>query len=163
MKMRFLLRFQHLPATWRTFTTILASISYQVQDSGWTNRIYSLADFAGQDIYIAFNEFVANTYTDGAAIFIDQVKVDQATAIAELLPAVNIKLTPNPAVDYLDISADCNIHNINIFSIEGDLVQSKPSGRRHTRISTSDLSAGLYIIRIESDFGSTVQKFCISR
>jgi hypothetical protein len=145
------------------FGTTLADITYQVHDSGWMKHQYSLADYAGQNIYIAINEFVSNTYTDGAAIFVDQLKVDQTTAINDIHQALEVKLMPNPASDYLEIFADFDIRTIKIFNIEGDLIKSATSDSKYSKISTAELSSGLYFIRIDSDFGSRIQKFCITR
>ncbi|MFC1729723.1 choice-of-anchor J domain-containing protein [candidate division KSB1 bacterium] len=58
-----------------SFTAYLDSIELQAVDNGWFYYAYSLSAYAGQDIYIAFNEWVADNWNDGDAIFIDQVKV----------------------------------------------------------------------------------------
>jgi hypothetical protein len=57
------------------FTTNLAQIAYLATDTGWFYYEYPLAAYAGQDIYIAFREHVTDNFNDGAAFFLDLVKV----------------------------------------------------------------------------------------
>ena len=60
-----------------SFTTTVDNIVYSTTDTGWVYYSYNLTDFvnAGDDIYIAFREHVADNFNDGDAIFVDLVSV----------------------------------------------------------------------------------------
>ena len=63
-----------------SFTTTIASINYAVTDTGWVFYSYPLDAYAGSDIYIAFNEHVADNQNDGDAIFLDNVAIGSPPA-----------------------------------------------------------------------------------
>lgn len=56
------------------FNNVLADLFFGANDTGWTQLSYPLAAFAGQDIYIAFREHVADNFNDGGAFFLDLVQ-----------------------------------------------------------------------------------------
>jgi hypothetical protein len=62
-----------------SFTTTLLSLdTLQFIQDTWKPFLVNLSSFAGQNVYIAFNEHVADNAVDGAFIGIDLVKVDFA-------------------------------------------------------------------------------------
>lgn len=63
------------PFSFEPFT----QIGWAASDSGWSYHEYALDAFAGQQIYVAFQEHVWDNYTDGAALFLDLVKVKPPT------------------------------------------------------------------------------------
>lgn len=62
----------------------LQTFNLTADDSGWQNINISLASYAGQSIYIAFNEYVANNQADGASFCLDLVEVTGANVPVEL-------------------------------------------------------------------------------
>ncbi|MCD4680461.1 MAG: choice-of-anchor J domain-containing protein [Bacteroidales bacterium] len=63
-----------------SFTTTIASIVLSSTDTGWVFYSYPLDAYAGSDIYIAFNENVADNQNDGDAIFLDNVAIGSPPA-----------------------------------------------------------------------------------
>lgn len=59
------------------FTTTVENITYAATDTGWVEYTYVLGDFvsAGSNIYIAWREHVLDNFNDGAAIFLDEVRI----------------------------------------------------------------------------------------
>lgn len=59
------------------FTISVQTIALAETDTGWVEYKYVLGDYvtAGSNIYIAWREFVADNFNDGAAIFLDEVSV----------------------------------------------------------------------------------------
>lgn len=73
----------------------------------------------------------------------------------------SIKLYPNPVKDVLFISAsNVSITNVEIIDINGRLVKSVSSNNSFdSKITVSDLSAGVYMINIYSENNKTTKKF----
>jgi hypothetical protein len=71
----------------------------------------------------------------------------------------DINIYPNPTSHFLNIET-MNIHlqSIKVFNIQGQLVKEIKDDDIKT-IDVSDLSYGLYVIQIESDFGIIKKKF----
>ncbi|HRY34174.1 MAG TPA: choice-of-anchor J domain-containing protein [Bacteroidales bacterium] len=57
------------------FNILVEQIGWGVSDTGWIYKSWDLAAYAGQTIMIAFREHVLDNLNDGAAIFLDQVRV----------------------------------------------------------------------------------------
>ncbi|MFW5725478.1 MAG: MBG domain-containing protein, partial [Bacteroidota bacterium] len=70
----------------------------------------------------------------------------------------NIRLYPNPASDYVNISADRSIRQIIITDLNGKEVYSATVHQNDTRISISHLPAGIYLVRIFTSNGTRVTK-----
>ncbi len=66
------------------FNILLERIGWGVPDSGWVYRSWDLSAYAGQTISIAFREHVLDNQTDGAAIFLDQVRVGSSVIPAAI-------------------------------------------------------------------------------
>lgn len=67
-----------------------------------------------------------------------------------------IKVSPNPAVNVLNITTDEQIISGTIYSINGAMV--KTTGDAAT-IDVSDLDAGMYILTVQTDQGTTQTRF----
>jgi len=63
-----------------SFTTELADyvLPFFTGEIDWKHYSIDLSAYAGQNVYIAFREYMENNQSDGAAIFIDQVSVGDA-------------------------------------------------------------------------------------
>jgi hypothetical protein len=61
-------------------------------------------------------------------------------------------MTPNPAQDLLNISSSTPIENIEIYSLDGKLIQKKQfvSPVNNQTIMLSNLSKGMYFIKVNS-------------
>lgn len=108
----------------------------------------------------------ANTAT-GTMIFDNYTA--KAVATSNLLSAQNftaennqIAVYPNPAKDVLNIksSGATNINAINVVDLNGRQVISKSFNNvSDAQINVNELSAGMYLINISSENGTTTQKF----
>lgn len=73
----------------------------------------------------------------------------------------NITIYPNPARDHLNIEPlrKNEISSIDIFSIQGKLIESKKTNNTQQSIDISDLSGGGYILKIHTENGLRMKKF----
>jgi hypothetical protein len=67
---------------------------------------------------------------------------------------------PNPVVDFASISLiDATINAITVMDINGRVVKSGNSNELATaKIDLSDLTAGIYLMKIETDKGVSTEK-----
>lgn len=101
---------------------------------------------------------------------LDEIRIgntwEAVTAQAPLSVAKNeleskIKLYPNPAKDYIAIESNSvKISSVEIFDLLGKRVKSQ-SQLSDSRIQISDLSKGLYILKINAEEGSVSKKVVI--
>jgi len=139
-------------------TTLLTTDTTQFTTSDWTLFTVPLSAYAGQNIYLAFNEHVADNANDGAFIGLDLVKIDAASGISDIKEDL-LSIFPNPASDKLYVAAT-NVKSIEIFNTMGEIVGSFGNVKM---INTSDLSIGTYIVKVITDSKVVTQKINIVR
>jgi len=123
-------------------------ISMKVWNSNSTKIIE--ADFTFETEYEAYTENVFPT-EDGKYSIANVIKAS-SVSINEIL------IYPNPATDLINISSANEIQNISIFNYVGQKVFSGNSNQ----INSSNLEAGIYLIRIETKNGTETQKININ-
>ena len=70
-----------------------------------------------------------------------------------------IRLYPNPTRESLTVeSTQLPVTDIQLFSINGQLLQQTPSTGTHTRLDMSQLTAGIYWVRVHTDAGIKQEK-----
>ncbi len=80
---------------------------------------------------------------DCKSIGIDDVELD----------FVEAKIYPNPATSNLNIEAEDNIMQIELFDVLGKKVFSKMSNQKNINIDISPLKEGLYILKLQTKKG----------
>ncbi|MBO5958276.1 MAG: T9SS type A sorting domain-containing protein [Bacteroidales bacterium] len=71
-------------------------------------------------------------------------------SVSELNDVV-FEIYPNPATEYMRISADSNIESLIIFSIDGNVIYSENLDKEETTIDVTAFAKGSYIIRMISN------------
>lgn len=143
------------------FTTTLAEIILPTTDSGWFSHQFDLSAYAGQNIYIAFNEHVADNFNDGDAIFIDMVRVDLGSGVNTPVNNHSVRLFPNPVRENLNIESAETIQDVRICNILGTMVLNQVVNASKVQINTSDLQPGAYFVTIKSSNGIIVRRINI--
>ena len=114
----------------------------------WSNGEEAVANFEMKSIY---DSYVSNVYpaNDGKFSF---VKITKNLAFLE-----NTVIFPNPTTDIINISSSVKINNVVIYNYVGQRVYEGKS----TKINTSKLDTGVYIIRIETVRGIQTHKLTL--
>jgi len=73
----------------------------------------------------------------------------------------NVKLYPNPATNFVNISAPQN-SNVEIYNVTGQLIYKDVMKTDNMTINTSDFKAGIYIVKILSENSVNEQKIIIN-
>lgn len=70
----------------------------------------------------------------------------------------DLNVSPNPITDYLYISGSDNIESLEVFNIGGNKVMTVNNELTEKKIDLTDLTTGIYIIRIKTPDGICVRK-----
>ncbi|GAK78096.1 chitinase [Nonlabens ulvanivorans] len=75
----------------------------------------------------------------------------------------SIKVYPNPAKSFINLSASNSLESVTIMDINGrTLSQTNFTGNAtEQRISLENLSSGIYFVTIQSDLGQKVEKLMV--
>jgi len=94
----------------------------------------------------------------------DAAEDEEPTAITRSVQS-RIVIRPNPASDFIDITANTMLTGAQIFSIDGRLLKSWTWSRNSfKRLDVSDLSSGVHVLSVMSeDQERTTQKVVITR
>lgn len=102
-----------------------------------------------------------------ANIFFDYnapiVTNDANTTFAELSNPVfeqdaSVTLYPNPTNGIININCDNNIEQIELFDIQGRLLQTTIENKEAVKLNITDKSSGVYFVRITTENGKKVEK-----
>ena len=122
-----------------------------VDQASWAKKSYSLAGFAGQEIYIAFRH---HNIRDMYWMLIDDIAVTAGnTASISEVENANVVLYPNPVTSVLNIEAQ-GIQEVNVLDVNGRTVITANSNR----IDMSNLANGVYFVRVITAEGVSTQK-----
>ena len=82
-------------------------------------------------------------------------------AIDNVTLANNISLMPNPADKYIDlrINGNVNVKEALVYNAFGQLIQTVELTDNHVRIDLSNMAAGMYFVRVNSDNVIATKKF----
>lgn len=127
------------------FTTLIANqtISNTVQQ--YTEKTASLANYAGQTIYIAF----VHVSNDKFGLFIDDVKIAAPTAANENI-AETVAVYPNPTKDMVTV-ANAEGKNIVIVNSLGQVVANIENAAANQTIDVANFANGTYFVKVDAE------------
>ncbi|MDR2084006.1 MAG: T9SS type A sorting domain-containing protein, partial [Bacteroidales bacterium] len=126
---------------------------YAIYGDEWAN---------GQSNIEMYYNNMQSTYNDTrqcCLITISYTKTPKPAGIEEIEPSTSeIAIYPNPSKDYINISVENDkIENVEIYNITGKLVKQEKSNK----ININDLPVGIYLIKVETNWGKTTEKLVI--
>jgi len=86
-----------------------------------------------------------------------QLDLNKYSVGTELKPPThrNVKIRPNPCVDFFELESESPVKQVSIFSLTGSLLLTSGS---ESRINVSTLKAGLYIVKATTENGIEIGK-----
>lgn len=136
----------------QAFPSIPGATTYTARTATWTAPSAGIYYFAMNNVSaIAGGSF---------SLIVDTIVATSVLSTNEFL-ASKLSVYPNPSNDIVNISSDSNVllSNLNITDLNGRTVKTvKLNGEASAQISISDLSAGVYMMNINSDQGSATKK-----
>lgn len=133
-----------------------------VTNTNWAFQAVDLSAYNGQTVQVAIHvESAADKY----AIFFTNFRIaNDEVSIAEVSENDNnVSVYPNPANNVLNVNATSNISSVEVYTIAGQKVAGFTADGMQTVVNTSNLSNGMYIIKINTENGVVNQKFTVVR
>ncbi len=154
------------------FTTLCTSVNPDLLLTGagsypgvWTQYTYTVSGLtAPTDCLLAFRYWVTNGGPTGAnsnIIAIDTFDITRPNANTQDFFAGNFTMQPNPATDVFNITAKSgvSIQTIQVLDINGRVVnQVNASNSEAIQVNISNLNAGVYFVKVQSDLGVGTSK-----
>lgn len=130
------------PGTWLSFDIPFTSF---ISVSGNSSARNNLAEFI-----ISTN--LGTVYYDNAYFWGAPLSTNEFSAIA-------FKLYPNPATNVLNIESASTIEKVSVYNLLGQEVFSRTPKTELVTLDVASLQSGVYLVRVDSDNGSSTQKF----
>lgn len=99
-------------------------------------------------------------------IWVDDVMFTNSASIDEVMDTNELKLFPNPTADILNVSLTMKMSesvNFTVINSIGqevmNVTETLSEGNQQTTLNVSNLAAGVYILNINTEGGSTQRKF----
>ncbi|MCF8343749.1 MAG: T9SS type A sorting domain-containing protein [Bacteroidales bacterium] len=89
------------------------------------------------------------------------VTLDVLVGVNEIGEPNALVVYPNPAKSFVNIEANHMISNIKLMNHVGQLVYEEYTDKESSRISTSDLPAGVYMLQVETKAGVSVRQIIV--
>lgn len=131
----------------------------EIDNTEWLTQTVDLSAFAGQTLQVAIRVVSdVNSFVFGVNHFTLRNNV---VGIEERDTHTNIY--PNPASTQMHVYASSPMSSISIYSISGQLIQTIDANGEQTDINVTDLSNGLYLMKINTENGVVTRKFNVVR
>jgi len=113
--------------------------------------------------YLTAGDVVENTasiYFDyNAPIVTNEAKTTfQTLSTAGFKSDDTISVYPNPVKDLLKIQSKNTIKSIELFDVQGRILQTSPESKKETTLDLSKQSKGIYFLKITTEKGSKIEK-----
>ena len=133
-----------------------------IEDGGATVAISNIATDVNTTLTTAYTvpagitSITIKLYKNSGIAFFDNVSITESTLGIDDLKQFSFSSYPNPATDYLYITAAKNIEKIEVYNLLGKQVLRENISSRTKQVNVSNLSDGIYIMKayIEDAVGS---------
>ncbi len=129
----------------------LGGAQYQVELPHYTGAWYN--DFAGR--WTIFNQDLEPMPEN--IVFDLIIPFEVVTSVVEE-DEMEVSLFPNPTADFLQVSSQSILQQINVFDLTGRIVLERGLNGNAERIDLSGLPAGTYIVRVSANDGEHTSK-----
>ena len=139
-------------------TTVVGS-EVGISNATYVQKTFNFTAPSTGTFYFAFHNMSPANATGTHALLVDNFVVTQTLKNNEFL-ASKLNVYPNPAKTVITISNDVNavINSIEVVDLNGRLVKTQKIDATSGQVSVSDLSTGIYLMKIKTDQGFAVKK-----
>lgn len=92
---------------------------------------------------------------------IDQVIEDNTSSLATASPS-GIRVIPNPATDFIHVSADGPVERVSVYDLHGRLMRAEQPAGDSFRLDISGLPAGLYWLHVTEKGGQSITRIQVT-
>ncbi|MGJ8683006.1 MAG: T9SS type A sorting domain-containing protein [Nonlabens sp.] len=121
----------------------------------WETATFS---FTASDTFAVVYLRSLNTTGGADEVFFDNFSLTASTASIDDFSIANVKMYPNPASDVLTIETTngMNIATVEVFDILGKEIMNTPL--QNNTLNVSELTQGLYLVKMTSDEGTSISQ-----
>ncbi len=133
---------------------------YDGNQNDWVLEEIDLSDYIGQQILVRF-QFVSDSYETADGFYFDDLKistVNEGQLAANKAIENSFSIYPNPTNGSINITTPNHNYHINIFNLQGQLVQKTETATGSKRINISNLASGIYLLQLTSEKASKTFK-----
>ena len=133
------------------------------QGNTWRRGTVDLTPYTGKTIKLRFNGTTGNFWNTDIAI--DDINISDHTSIKEDELANSIAIFPNPNQGEFNLNinnAQLNSVDVSIYDMFGRIVYQKNLTNKNNRISLSDISAGVYTVKVSFNGQSTTKRIVVN-
>lgn len=137
-------------------STFIAVDSVNIDYSQNVDVLSSLAGLQGTNIVLRFTASVPEAVMGPGKALIDAVSfmvTESSSGLDEVLTSSGFSYFPNPANNVLNINAEVEIDQIDIYDMVGKLIMKQTIGSNNAQLNISKLVPGSYIIKAFNDNG----------
>ena len=129
---------------------------YDGLQNDWVFEQIDLSDYLGSTILVRF-QLVSDNALRADGFYFDDLKISVVGDVVlstNDLEASQFVVHPNPVLDVLNITTPQENYSIELYTIQGQLVSSSENNSGSQTIDYSNLSAGIYLLRLTSSEAS---------
>lgn len=97
-------------------------------------------------------------YSDGCSSESSQIEVTTNGVSVSENESMNINVYPNPAESLVNVTAE-GLRNVELIDMMGRIISRNESSETTTTIDLSNLTSGIYFLRITTETGVALQRF----
>lgn len=107
-----------------------------------------------------YTYYVTAVYDEGESGASNEQVIDVIVSVNEL-NASTFSIYPNPANGMVNIKSDVTMKSVKIMNYAGQVVYNRIASGNDLQINTSEIAAGVYVLQIETEEGTSTQKLII--
>ena len=133
------------------------------QGNAWRRGTVDLTPYTGKVIKLRFTGKTGASWNTDMAI--DDINISDHTSLTEDELGNSVSIFPNPNNGEFNVNIDnpkVDKVNLTVFDMYGRLVHQEQITDKNNLIKLTDVSAGVYSVRIESENQSTIKKIVIN-
>jgi hypothetical protein len=105
--------------------------------------------------------YVTAVYLGGESSASNEIEINLITTGIGEIESESMIVFPNPANSFVNVSSGLPVQNVKILNHSGQLVQSSAANSTRVRLDVSGISAGLYLMVLETEEGVNFRKLII--
>ncbi|MFT5780292.1 MAG: carboxypeptidase T [Crocinitomicaceae bacterium] len=133
---------------------------YDGTQNDWVLETIDLSDYLGESILVRF-QFRSDNGARADGFYFDDLKINilSETLGIQDTETSSFNIYPNPVQNYLNITTALNAYNIEVYTVQGQLISSSLANNGSKTIDYSSYASGMYLMKLTSE--SAIQTFKI--
>ena len=138
-----------------SFTKVNSALIVTEPVVEYSEFTFNLDAYAGKDVYIA----IQCVSDDQFALLVDDFKVVGVLPVQSVsdVNKKSVSIYPNPTTEVLNVEVNSKINSADIYDLSGKLVRNVSVS--DNKVNVKDLKNGTYVLKVNTEAGSTSHKF----